>query len=187
MTGKSIVPQNLDEEKQLVLKAQEDPKAFDELYRHYKTPILQFISKNVNSVTIAEDLTSTVFEKALKYLPKYKWQEVSFGCWLFRIARNSLYDFYRSNNKNSRTSSLDEEILPHEDKSINLEANSINEESEMKLYEVIAQLDEDDQYLLYFKYFEGMDNGEIAEKMNISLSNVATKLHRIRGRMKKFL
>ena len=46
------------------------------------------------SRTIAEDVTSATFEKALRGLERYRWREPGIGPWLFRIASNELVDVY---------------------------------------------------------------------------------------------
>jgi len=44
---------------------------------------------------VAEDITALTFEKALRALPGYEPRGVSFGAWLYRIARNELISYQR--------------------------------------------------------------------------------------------
>ena len=102
--------EELRKEKELVKKAKRNKKDFSALYEKYSDKIRNFIMKKVNNDYIAEDITSKVFEKALKNLDSYQWQGVSFGSWLYRIARNTVYDYYRTNKANRRED-LEEEVI----------------------------------------------------------------------------
>jgi RNA polymerase sigma-70 factor (ECF subfamily) len=173
----------LKEEKILVRKAKRNKKDFDALYKKYNDKIRNFIKKKVNNDSIADDITSKVFEKALKNMDSYQWQGVSFGSWLYRIARNTVYDYYRTNKAN-RKEDLEEEKI---ESGYDLDESIIRDEKELELYNVISKLNEKDQYLLYYKYFDELSNKEISERMSLSEQNVATKLHRIRKKMEKLL
>lgn len=70
---------------------------------------------------------------------------------------------------------------------VSLEENVLHDESELKLYSVIAKLGSKDQYLLYYRYFEGMSVRETAKTMDMSEANVATRLHRIRNELREIL
>lgn len=176
----------LEQERQLVIKAKRNKKDFAELYSKYSLKIERFINKKVNNEALAADLTSRVFEKALKNLDSFKWQGVSFGSWLYRIARNTVYDYFRT-SKSNRKESLEEELIENKDSGHEVEDSILRDQRELKLYEVIGDLSEKDQFLIYYKYFEDLDNRTIGEKLDMSEQNVATKLHRIRKKMSKEL
>lgn len=175
--------EELRQERLLVKKAKRNKKDFDALYKKYSPKIGSFVLKKVNNEVIAADLTSKVFEKALNSLDSYQWQGVSFGSWLYRIARNTVYDYYRTNKANKREN-LEEEII---ESGYDPDDALLRDERELELYKVISQLNRKDQYLLYYKYFDELDNKEIAQKVGLTEQNVATRLHRIRKRMEKLL
>ena len=82
-------------EKDLVERAKKDSEAFGILYDTYLNQIYAFILKRVSNVELAEDIASLTFEKALRKLDTFKWQDVSFSAWLYRIATNNVVDYYR--------------------------------------------------------------------------------------------
>ena len=81
--------------------------AFTEFYRVYLPKVFRYISYKVSDVHLAEDLTSTVFEKALTKFKSYDEKKVAFATWVFRIARNTVIDHFRVSSR-QRTVTLDE-------------------------------------------------------------------------------
>src|SRR6266851_8577710 len=78
-----------DEETELVQRAKHDPAAFGELYEAHYQSILNYLYRRTLSVTVAEELTSNTFFKALRGLPGFHPQpQIRFRSWLYRIATN---------------------------------------------------------------------------------------------------
>ncbi len=77
--------------------AQKDSAKFSVLYKKYFEQIFLFVLKRVETEDIAADITSQIFLKALTNLNKYKEMGLPFSSWLFRIARNEIYDMYAHN------------------------------------------------------------------------------------------
>lgn len=177
---------SIDKDRKLVKKAQRDPKQFERLYTEHQEKIYRFVRAKVSDDAVAQDLTSTVFEKALSGIASFRWKGVHFGAWLYRIARNTVYDHYRSARQN-RTTALSDESEPHDKTSYSLEEEVLHDEHELRLFTCISRLDSKDQYLVYFRYFEGMSIREIAEEVGQSEANIATRLHRIRSLLKKHI
>lgn len=82
---------------QLVKRAQEgDTEAFSAVYNHFFTPIYRYAAFRLPA-ELAEDVTADIFVKAWEKLHTYKLHKnVPFGAWLFRIARHSVIDTYRT-------------------------------------------------------------------------------------------
>ncbi len=86
------------QEQELIIRFQEgDFEAFGGLYEQYIDAIFAFILRKTSDRQVAEDLTSQVWIKAMKGLEtftKRKW--ASFKSWIYRIAQNSVIDYYRT-------------------------------------------------------------------------------------------
>ena len=66
----SLAPR--EDEKELVERAKRDPAAFGELYDRHFLQIYRFVYSRVRDQTVAEDVTSEVFMKALKSIGRYQ-------------------------------------------------------------------------------------------------------------------
>ena len=84
-----------------------DQAAFTELYDRNFDRIYRYIYVKVKDQAEAEDLTQDVFIRALEAISSYKWRDLPFAAWLFRIAHNRVVDHIRKASKEKRAS-LDE-------------------------------------------------------------------------------
>ena len=164
-----------------------DKKRFSEIYEKYHKQIQHFFIKRVGTYESAEDLTSEVFEKAFKAYNDFKWQGVSISSWLFKIARNLLIDHYRKKSKIGGDIPLDKvaNIIPNPDPEVY--QDYIKDQEEMVLFDCLREFDDEEQYLIFYKFFEGLSNIDIAKITGLAESNVGTKLYRIRKKLKKIL
>ncbi len=118
----------------------------------------------------AEDLTQETFMKFIEYLPKYQ----EYGkpkALLYTIARNLCINWRKKSNAIVLTADYDETI-----------ANEIIDETEdvlnrLELHNYINKLPAELQEVLFLRYFEGLQVGEIAKILNISRFSV---MYRIR-------
>ena len=69
--------------------------------RHYRT-LYGFLYRMTQERSVAEDLVQEVFARILKYRHTYE-DEGTFEAWLYRIARNSYYDFARKHPAHERS------------------------------------------------------------------------------------
>src|SRR5438270_11508882 len=83
------------DEQRLVVEAQRDPRLFGALYERNFDLVYAFVARRVPSRVEAEDITATVFYKALANLAGFEWRGVPFAAWLVRIAANEIVDLRR--------------------------------------------------------------------------------------------
>ncbi len=72
-----------------------DIESYQEIYEVFARKVLNFIYRMVNSPEEAEDLTQETFVAVYQKLGTLK-DDSKFEPWLFRIARNFVYQRYRT-------------------------------------------------------------------------------------------
>lgn len=92
--GATIVTQV--EKRELIGLVQKDETSLTELYNVYFPRINNYVHYRVADYHDAEDLVSQILEKVFTKSHSYQENKAPFSVWLFRIARNTITDYYRS-------------------------------------------------------------------------------------------
>lgn len=177
-------------EQQLVEAAKKDSLAFGELYDFYYKPIFNYIVRNCMNVHLAEDLTADTFFAALNKINSFKHQEgARFSSWLYKIATNKLYEYFRK-GKNYRfkpASEVEEfDNFKSPESEIRDAENEINNAQTFKvIYPLIKQLDVKYQTIIQLYYFEGMDYQAISEITGIKIGTLKSHLSRALSKLQK--
>jgi RNA polymerase sigma-70 factor (ECF subfamily) len=128
----------------------------------------------VSAKEIAEDLTEDVFLKAFTKIASLK-EDVTFAGWLYQIARNKVIDHYR---EKKIVVALDEveNTLEYESNIIDV----VNLEQQQKvLLKFMKELTSEQQVVLKLKFFEDLDNAEIADAIGKNEGAVRVIQHRV--------
>ena len=90
-------------EEQVVQRAVNgDREAFTYIYDLHFDKIYRYIYVKVHSQAEAEDLTQDVFIKAYEAIKSYKFRDLPFTAWLFKIAHNRVIDHVRKSSKEKK-------------------------------------------------------------------------------------
>lgn len=147
-----------------------DDEAFTELYEKYFPPVYGMIFARLKDFSSADDVTSEIFMKVALNLDRHD-KKFAFSTWLFKIAANTLADYYRK-EKRIREDSWDE-FLEHESPiSEQPEEKLLKSEQTKDLLRAMSKLTERQRQIIGLKYWSELSNVEIAEIMNLSASNV---------------
>jgi len=125
---------------------------------------------------LAQEIVYQLFKAGKNFDAAFK-----FTTWMYRVALNTAISFYRKENKAASTISLDEEGIEVEDRT---EAVYTTDENIKLLQQYINELKELDKALMIL-YLEAKSYSEIAEITGITETNVATKISRIKERLKQ--
>jgi len=79
----------------VIEQAKHDPAAFGILFDRHFGSIFAYLVRRTGDWEASRDLASETFLKALKALPRYRWQGRPVSAWLFAIATNELRMYYR--------------------------------------------------------------------------------------------
>ena len=92
----------------LVAARRREPAAVTRVYTAYAPALFRFFMAAVGDRHLAEDLTGTTFVSVIEGLPRFRGPVEALGGWLFRIARNDLYDLRRKQQRTPGTTPLEE-------------------------------------------------------------------------------
>jgi RNA polymerase sigma-70 factor, ECF subfamily len=125
-----------------------------------------------------EDLVQEMIAQLWRAFPSWD-PSRRFSTWMYRIALNTGISWLRSESRRARR------LEPGEPSLLEVAAPEPEEPDERMalLRELIARLPETDRALLLL-YLDGHRHDAIAEIMGISESNVATRLHRLKQRLR---
>ena len=165
-----------------------DQKAYAELMeRYWESVYFMLLRMMKNNKDDAEDLTMEAFGNAFRFLHQYS-KKFAFSTWVFKIASNNAIDFIRKNREHKGLLSLD---VPdgdeREDLSAKIKGSGLTPEESMvhrqnveKIRIVIEKLKPNYKEIVELYYIEELTNEEVAQRVNLPLSTVKTRLFRAR-------
>jgi len=155
------------------------------VYRESSKAVLRTAYRITGNAADAEDVLHTVFlrlarrEEALDA----SMGPAAIGAYLRRAATNAALDLVSS--RRVRSSAPLDEAGPHEtrDPQATPEGRHLGRELEAALRASLSRLNRRAAQMFALRYFEDLDNGEIASLFNTTPGTVAVTLHRARARL----
>ena len=161
---------------ELVAAAKEDRERFGDLYDRYFPQIYRFVYSRVRAQELAEDITSEVFFKALRALPRYRPRGSPFSSWLYQIANNAILDYHRAHRHLEGTL---EDALELPDHGAAVADQVVARDLLGEVWGAIATLPEQQRTAMTLKYQEDLKNAQIGQVLG--KSEGAVKLLVFRG------
>lgn len=158
---------------------------FAALFQQYYPRVYTYLRYRVNLPEDAEDLISTVFEKAYTHREQFDPAKGAFSTWLFRIAHNSLANYYRSRQRRSAwetDTELPEDLVTSEGSP---EMQLLQQETVAQLLNGLSNLSERDQEVISLKFAARLSNKEIGQVMDLKEKTVSVVLLRAMRRLQK--
>lgn len=143
-----------------------DSEAFGKLYDEYIKKIYNFIYYKTHHKETAEDLTSATFVKALQNIQKYSLEKGSFSAWLYKIARNTVIDHYRTMKFNYN---IEDAWDISSDEKIDFDTDSRLKIEEIKKY--IKDFKQTERDIIIMRVWQEMSYREIAEILGKTENN----------------
>ena len=149
-----------DEDASLAVRAGKgEPAAFGALYDRYVDAVYRYVFYRVRNDADAEDLTSEVFMRAMRAIPRYEPRQ-AFLAWLYRIARNAVID--RARRARTQVSFEDALAHPNADKVVEPDAALLALSDSEVVRAAMAHLTPLQQEVIVLRYMEGFSTAEIA-------------------------
>ena len=154
-----------------------DSEAFGQLYDHYQGSVYRFVFYRTRSQTLAEDLTSETFLRALRSMSGFRWQGKDFGAWLMTIARNLCTDHFKAGR--TRLEVTTEDMGAHDDATEGPENAVMASLTNEVLLDGLRQLSDEQRDCLIMRFLQGLSIAETAAVLG--RSEGAIKQLQLRG------
>ncbi|MGL5049401.1 MAG: RNA polymerase sigma factor [Fusobacteriaceae bacterium] len=133
---------------------------FDDIFEQYFDKIYYKILGNVKNPEDAEDIAQDTFMSVYKNLKNFR-SDSGIYTWIYKIAINKIYDFYRKRKLNLE---LNDEILDMDD--------GVDPNNNIILKERLSKLKGAEKEVVLLKDIYGYKLQEIATMKNMNLSTV---------------
>jgi RNA polymerase sigma factor (sigma-70 family) len=170
-----------DDERELVEKAKRDPRQFGALYDRHFQQIYRFVYSRVREQTAAEDVTSEIFMKALRAMPRYQDTGRPFAAWLYQIAVNAIADRYRT----LKPSHPLEDFHDLRVAGPALEDQAAHSDEIRRIWAIVETLPAQQKTALVLKFQEDMKIEDIAVAMGKTSGAVKLLIHRGVSRLRE--
>jgi RNA polymerase sigma-70 factor (family 1) len=180
-----MINENFEGEQQcLSLLKEGDRGAFDAIYKFYSNRIYNRILGMVKLPEVADELVQDIFlkvwEKRMNII-----KSLSFQAWVYKIAENIVYDYYRklTLDVKMRSHMLETYVELYNE----TEDYILNKERTQLLDKALAQLPAQRQLIFKLCRIEGKSYEEAASLLNISTSTVSNQLVKATKNIKDYV
>jgi RNA polymerase sigma-70 factor (ECF subfamily) len=146
--------------------------AFGLLFDHFHLPVYRYVACRVRRPSDAEDLTQSIFVKALEALPRYESRGIPFGGWLFRLARNAVIDFVRTSHEHADLAESADRAGPD----IAPDDLAVRRQEIEAVGVALLALTDEQRDAIALRFFAGLSAREAAEAADAALVAYSTTL-----------
>ncbi len=172
------------DETDLLARIRQQPENFSELFKQYYKQIFGYVFRRTGNFDDSADIAADTFLKAFHHIHNFKYNGISVKVWLYRIATNELNLYFRLKQKHNSVF----ELINTEDKNLfkdyiaddrrEIESELERHEQFLSVLKELKSLPVKYQEVIALRYFEGKDNKEIAEILNINEGTLKSLLSR---------
>lgn len=154
----------------LILRCQiGDKDALAELIGRYEAPLRYFIKRLLGDTEMSEDISQDTWLTVIKRIHSLK-EADAFPTWLYRIARNKVYQQLR---RKKHVSKLDANILAPND----AENDVFSLEDVARVHRCLTELIPEYREVLMLRFLEQMSYQQMAEVLDCSLGTVKSRVY----------
>ena len=155
----------------------------EEIWEQFGHQLKMFVASRVQNPDVADELTQELLIKSYENISSLKDKE-HVDAWLFRIARNTINDYYRKKMEGKEITLADIENLVE-----SLEYDSSTDLTRVELSHCIQpfidQLPEKYKQAIMAVDLEGYSQKSVAEQLGVSYSTIKSQTQRGRAKLKK--
>jgi RNA polymerase sigma-70 factor, ECF subfamily len=161
-----------------------DREAFGQLFDHFAPRVKSFMMRKGANSEQAEDLVQETMIAVWSKAQLFVQDRGSVSTWIFTIARNLRIDRLRR-ERTSQYSDIDDYDAPSDDVPQDEALTRFQEDGAVS--QALLQIPEEQRQLLILSYVEDMPQSEIAQRLDIPLGTVKSRMRLAYRRMKNLL
>lgn len=159
-------------------------KAQTKLINSYWVDVFSFVLTKVRDENDADELTVAVFSKVLAKLNLFD-SQFQFKTWVLTIAQNTVIDYWRKKGRNE--TNLTDLNQKYDEFAQSPEELLISEERQGAFLKIVESMDANYQNIIRLRFFEEKSIREIAEELNLSVSNTKVRIMRAKRVLERLL
>ncbi len=164
-----------------------DIKAFEVIFERYRTFVRKLAYSFSREENIIEEIVQNSFLKVYKKIDQFK-ENSKFTSWLYVIVKNEGRMYLREKEKRKKFKNIENPM----DKFEKADKKTMDEKVELKELKrkvkmAIDELPDHYQNILEKVAFEGKKYKEVASELNLTISQVKSRLYRARKKLKKMI
>ncbi|MFW5755326.1 MAG: RNA polymerase sigma factor [Tangfeifania sp.] len=157
-----------------------DQNSLEILIHRHKSRVYSYILLIVKNQDLAEDVFQETFIKVIRSLKRGKYVENGkFVSWVLRIAHNLIIDHFRKEKLQGTVSndSMEVDIFNSQKFSEDtIEDQIVNSQILSEVKELIKELPDDQQQVIYMRHYMDMSFKEIAEQTGVSINTALGRM-----------
>jgi RNA polymerase sigma factor (sigma-70 family) len=160
------------------------------IYRH-KSRVYSYILLVVKNQELAEDIFQETFIKVIRSLKKGKYVENGkFVSWVLRISHNLIIDHFRKEKLKGTISNDSTEVDIFNSQKFaedTIEDQLVSRQILNEVKELIKELPEDQQQVIYMRHYMGLSFKEIADRTGVSINTALGRMRYGLINLRKFI
>ncbi|MCF6194912.1 MAG: sigma-70 family RNA polymerase sigma factor [Kangiellaceae bacterium] len=168
---------NLSDEQLILRYAKGELASFERIYERHKGSLFRYCLRNFRQRAMAEECFQEIWLKIIKNRERYQ-PKALFTTYLYRIAQNTVIDFYRKDKKRSQDCEFDEEVL-HDSANVQNAENIAAQSRRQRVNELrkhIAELPFEQRTTLLLKLNSNLSLEEIASILDCGKETIKSRL-----------
>lgn len=161
--------------------ARQDKEAYSELFAYYAPRVKSWLIRLGADAGLAEEIAQDVMVTVWRKAGLFDRSQASVSTWIFRIARNRRIDVFRR-TKRPALDPEEEMILPA---GVDPPESALElMDTETRVRAAMKDLPEEQLLLLRLAFYEGLSHRDIAQKLDVPLGTVKSRIRLAFGKMK---
>ncbi len=168
-----------------------DTNSLEILIHRHKSRIFSYIMLIVKNQELAEDIFQETFIKVIRSLKRGKYTENGkFVSWVLRISHNLIIDHFRKEKLRGTVSSDNAGVDIFNSQKFSedtIEDQMVTAQILSEVKELINELPEDQQQVIYMRHYMGLSFKEIAEQTDVSINTALGRMRYALINMRKLI